>query len=342
MMPKFGLLIPQGGLSFASIRDIAMEAEELEFDSLWVHDHLALSGQPYLECWTILSSLATLTKRIRLGPLVLCNLFRSPALVAKMSATLDNISNGRLELGIGAGWHKGECNAYGVHFGSHKERIARLDEAIHILKLLWSGRQSSFHGRYYNISNALSLPKPVQSPHPTLFVGGKSSAILELVARHGVGLNVDQEWGINLEMLINIFADLESKVESLGRKESEIEKSFCVCISVGRTREEAVGRLKKDKRYARSRVYRRKLTILSDAIKHPIPVVHKVKSRLTRKSEADKIVGIVGTPEDCANQLSAYMKVGVDHFIFRVPDPTDKKTLELIADKVISDLRKHS
>ena len=125
--------------------------EDVDFDSAWLMDHFTWGpNSAVFECWTTLSALSRETSRIHLGPFFLCNSYRNPALVAKMAATLDTISEGRLELGIGAGWKEDEYRAYGYPFGSAAERIRRPDEAAAIMKLMWTGKPVTFQGKYYH------------------------------------------------------------------------------------------------------------------------------------------------------------------------------------------------
>lgn len=152
-------------LDFAKLKLRVLEAEALGYHSVWIMDHLIWKGNqlPFnekgsvLESWTTLSALVSLTRKIRLGPLVLCNSYRNPTLLAKMASTLDNISNGRLELGMGAGWHKEEYVAYGFPFPEVKHRIMQLREAVIIIKKMWTEKKPSFQGRYYNIKGAILM-----------------------------------------------------------------------------------------------------------------------------------------------------------------------------------------
>jgi alkanesulfonate monooxygenase SsuD/methylene tetrahydromethanopterin reductase-like flavin-dependent oxidoreductase (luciferase family) len=127
-----------------------------------------LNNMPILECWTTLSALSQVTKTIRLGTMVTCNSFRNPALLAKMASTVDNVSNGRLDLGIGAGVQKNEHNAYGFPYHSSKVRIERLDEAVEIIRKLWTEEKTIYNGKHYTIKDAVCEPKPVQNPHPPI------------------------------------------------------------------------------------------------------------------------------------------------------------------------------
>ena len=138
-----------------------------------------------------MSATATLTKKIKIGQIVTCNSYRNPALLAKMLSTLDVISNGRIELGIGAGWYEKEYLAYGYDFLYHRERIKQLDESISIIKEMWTKRHASFEGRHYKVKDAICNPKPIQKPHPAIMVGGSGEKyLLKVVAKHANRYNL--------------------------------------------------------------------------------------------------------------------------------------------------------
>jgi alkanesulfonate monooxygenase SsuD/methylene tetrahydromethanopterin reductase-like flavin-dependent oxidoreductase (luciferase family) len=189
MRVKFGVFLgaaqgaPGETTNYDTIRKVTLKCEELNFDSCWLADHFVPrkvlpyqkspipSPDPFFECWTTLTALAIETKKIRLGTFVLCNSYRYPSLVAKMSATLDFISRGRLELGIGAGFFKEEYIMYGIPFPKLAVRIKQLEESIQIIKKMWTEEEASFNGKYYTIKKAFNNPKPIQRPHPPIWVG---------------------------------------------------------------------------------------------------------------------------------------------------------------------------
>ena len=161
----FGVFMPQGwkmelvGIPSATDKwnaavDIAVTAEQLGFDSIWVYDHFHNVPRPahetVFECWTVMAAISQLTTRIRLGQMVGCNLYRPPALLAKITSTLDVISGGRLDWGIGAGWYENECRGYGYEFPVPKDRIAMLRECVEIVKMMWSQEETTYDGKYYN------------------------------------------------------------------------------------------------------------------------------------------------------------------------------------------------
>ncbi len=197
---EFGCFVYQDGLTFPEIEQIAQDCEELGFTSLWLKDNLApwiylyLKGWPepskpdFLECLTTLSALAARTKKLRLGAL-LCNTFRNPALVAKIIATLDVISEGRIEFGLSAGWNPVEHDAYGINFPSARDRVTMLEESLEIIKRMWTQSEATFHGKFHSVDKAICKPKPVQEPYPPIWVGGAGSKTLKLAARFADGWN---------------------------------------------------------------------------------------------------------------------------------------------------------
>jgi alkanesulfonate monooxygenase SsuD/methylene tetrahydromethanopterin reductase-like flavin-dependent oxidoreductase (luciferase family) len=185
-MPTFGYCV-EAPIDWDDLIALAGELERnSRFDSLWVSDALLANGppdHPRLDSWTALAALAGATSRLRLGVLVSGNAYRHPALLAKIVTTIDRISNGRVELGIGAGW-PGENRRYGVDFWRRPERLARLDEALQVIKLLWTQDRPKFAGRYYQLDEPHYSPKNVQQPHPPILVGGGSDAMLRSIAKY--------------------------------------------------------------------------------------------------------------------------------------------------------------
>ena len=196
ILTKFGVKIVQAGYSYEQISSLCLAAEATGFDSFWVADHMySWKRKPTdryaLESTTILSSLAALTSRIRLGTLVICNLFRHPAVLAKVASSIDSISKGRLELGMGAGGPStpAELSGFGMAIPKRRERIERLAEAIQVVKAMWSEDIANYTGRYYKLSGVINNPKPVQKPHPRIWVGGERDDVLHVAAKYANGWN---------------------------------------------------------------------------------------------------------------------------------------------------------
>jgi len=198
---QFGIHVPiHGSYDYKAFLETSVTADRLGFDYVTVGDHFFLPAESYikfggdpskpdkLDAWVALAALAAKTERIKLGTRVSPVPFYLPSRLAKIVATVDIVSEGRAMLGVGAGWHKEEAISYGIGWGSHKERIERMLEGLRIILSLWSQERSTFKGKYYQILEAPFWPKPVQRPHPQIWFGGSSDAILKATARYGDGL----------------------------------------------------------------------------------------------------------------------------------------------------------
>ena len=294
-----------GSPSFTLIRDIVLECERLGYHSVLLDDHLMLKKMPILECWTTLSALSSVTERIRLGTMVTCNSFRNPSLLAKMAATIDNISNGRLELGIGAGVQKNEHNSYGFPFPSSKARIERLNEAVEIIKKLWTEEKTSYNGKHYTIRDAVCEPKPVQKPYPPITIGGGGEKLtLRVAAKHADRY----DWGYlpSLELYKRKLKILEKHCESVGRSFDEIEKS---CWPAGQI---FMGEDRKE-------LEKKVLQFM------PEGVILEDFMRTT----------FVGSPEDFIKQLRQYVNLGVTHFMLFFGDLPNLIGLRLFAENIV-------
>jgi probable F420-dependent oxidoreductase len=193
--PKFFVMLPQR--NFAKTRALAETADALGYHGVGLSDHLfvhrgdmQLPDEPLLECYTTLGAVAAVTKRVRLTQVVGANSFRNPALLAKITSTLDQISGGRFELGIGTGWLREEYEAYGYDYPPNAERIDQLEEGLQIIKAMWTQDEPSFQGRYFHIEKAYNFPKPVQKPRPQILIGGSGRKILPVIARHADIANI--------------------------------------------------------------------------------------------------------------------------------------------------------
>ncbi len=194
---RFGLFTSMGGQTWPGVLDLWRHSEATGWDIACVTDHFMPNTKERegstLEGWTTLTALAALVPRIRIGTIVLGNTYRHPAVVAKMAAQLDIVSGGRLILGLGSGWQENEHDAYGIHYGTMRERLERLDEACQVITSLFTERRSTFKGQYYQLSDAPLDPKPVQRPRPELMIGGGGERVtLRIVAKHADRWNI---WG---------------------------------------------------------------------------------------------------------------------------------------------------
>jgi F420-dependent oxidoreductase-like protein len=163
--------------TWTAIREVWRLADDIElFEAGWLYDHLhpvfGAQSDPILESWTALSALAQATRRLRLGVMVTGIIYRHPALLAKMAATVDHISSGRLELALGAGWNEEESDAYGIELGTVRERFNRFEEAMQVITCLFAQEATDLSGRYFTLHQARCEPKPIQEPHPPIWIGG--------------------------------------------------------------------------------------------------------------------------------------------------------------------------
>jgi probable F420-dependent oxidoreductase len=181
---KFGLFLPTD--DFAKARAAAEWADANGFYSVSINDHffspLGSPRLPQLECFSTLSAIAAVTKKVRLTPTVAANSFRTPAMLAKITSTLDHLSDGRLVLGIGSGWQRSEYDAHGYPYPSNVERLEQLHDAIKLIKTMWSQEEPSYQGRFFSVSKAYNNPRPVQKPHPPIMVGGSGRKLLQITA----------------------------------------------------------------------------------------------------------------------------------------------------------------
>src|SRR5271166_3274725 len=185
------------------IRDLAQAAEALDYDYIVFPDHIVLEGperqqDPHALAWDMVSVaawLAAATKKIRLGHLVLCNLFRHPAITAQSLMTLDHLSNGRLLAGLGSGWTETEFSMTGIPFPPITERLRMLDEALAVIKSLWTKEQTTFDGEFYHLKDAILWPKPIQKPCPPVIIGGGGKGLLRVAAKHADFVNIIPDAG---------------------------------------------------------------------------------------------------------------------------------------------------
>ncbi|NHJ04568.1 MAG: TIGR03560 family F420-dependent LLM class oxidoreductase [Candidatus Heimdallarchaeota archaeon] len=229
MITKFGIQIePQFGFDYKTVEKIALYAEKVGYDSIWSSDHLFLNdkseGINCMEAWSLLSALAVVTKKLKLGTLVTCNSYRFPSILAKIVATVDMISEGRVFFGFGAGWKEIEYNAYGIPFPSVKERLEQLEEAIDLIKLLWTEPKVTYEGKYYQIKDAFSAPKPIQKPYPPIMIGGMGEKVLlKIVAKHADWCNFFPRPNIKHSLEV-----LKEHCIAVGRDFSDVRKSLFV------------------------------------------------------------------------------------------------------------------
>jgi F420-dependent oxidoreductase-like protein len=227
--------------TYAEILQVWREADELGFDTAFAFDHFIPFGAdpngPCFEGWTLLSALAAQTQRLKVGLLVTGNTYRHPALLAKMAATVDHVSNGRLIVGIGAGWYEREHTAYGIPFSTRSGRAKQFAEAVQILQLLFTQERTTFTGKYYQLKDAPFSPKAVQKPHPPILIGGMGPKIIQpLAARYA------DMWDFFVgspEQAKQICDNFDAICQRVGRDPMQIEKSTSLQLAgdTGRLRD---------------------------------------------------------------------------------------------------------
>ena len=224
---RVGLKLAPQIYPIATHRAVWKIADEAGFDGLWGFDHLLALGadptQPVFEGWSMLAAMAEATKRVRIGLMVAGNLYRHPGLHAKIGATIDHLSDGRLEFGIGAAWNEPEFAELGMDFPPLGERIGRFGEAVRVIKRLWTKERANFKGKYYTLADAVAEPKPVQKPHPPIWIGGSGpQRTLKIVARHG------DVWNSNageMEKTIELSKILDEHCATVGRDPAAVRRS---------------------------------------------------------------------------------------------------------------------
>jgi len=313
---EFGVKTGQGGYSYEELRKVWVAAEELGYDSAWLYDHfysLGVKNQPCLEAWTTLAALAMVTKRLQIGTMVTCVNYRQPSLLAKMAATIDVLSQGRLILGIGAGWHEEEYRAYGYEFPDQATRMRQLKEALIIIRKLWTEDSASFRGRFYSIQDALCMPKPVQKPRPKILVGmSKGKKTLPFLSvKYADGLNVTSG---SLEECKAVIQAALGYCEKLGKKKSDLIVSWQGFILIGQTENEL-------QEYVEKAAKRRGQSEAE-----------------FRRSAHDRGL-VIGRPDECVKHLRKLVDIGVNRFFLGFTGDTEIRPLETFRDRVIPQLR---
>ncbi|MGV0579797.1 TIGR03560 family F420-dependent LLM class oxidoreductase [Mycolicibacterium sp. XJ879] len=209
---------------YATLEQFWRAADDLGFPAVWNYDHfygLVDHADPTLEGWTTLAAMAVLVRRARVGCMVSGVTYRHPAVLAKMAATVDHIAGGRMDFGLGAGWHEGEHRGYGIDFPSPGVRVAMLDEALTVIRRLWTEESVTFAGRFYTLTDALCEPKPIQRPGPPMIVGAAQPKMLRVAARHA------DEWNMpstSLQEWRTASGHLDAACAELGRDPSSIRR----------------------------------------------------------------------------------------------------------------------
>lgn len=324
-LPHYDFSFPDGGpVSWERLADAAGRAERLGFDSVWISDHFFLSLDRYgggadlhgsVEPLTALAALATLTERVRLGTLVLSATFRHPALIAKAASTIDLLSGGRLDLGLGAGWYAEEHRAFGYPFEDVGDRFTLLEETVEVVARLLAGDEPlTWQGSHFRLDEAYNRPGPVQKPRPPVWVGGKGGErLMRLVARRADGWNTVWQW--TPQAYGDRVAALRRACERAGRDPQEVGQSLGLYTLVG-----------EDTRDLEARYRDLQAWSPGDALRGS-DVSEYAEGRL------------VGTVDDVLERVRAFAELGVDEIIVSaasVPFAVyDWSMLDLFAERVL-------
>jgi len=230
---RVGIKLSQDA-SIETFRSLWQMAEDGGFDHCWAMDHLATIGpigddRPIFDGWQLLAAMAVATKRVRMGLLVTGITYRNPALLAKLATTVDHLSGGRLEFGLGAAWAANEHEMYGI--GGLEHRVGLLSEGLQVIRMLWTQDRTDFEGRYYTMRQAVANPKPVQRPYPPIWIGSGGPATIKLTARHADVWNASGPVGRTLEAAIEGSKQLDEACAAIGRDPGEIRRSVQLAAS---------------------------------------------------------------------------------------------------------------
>ena len=314
----FGAFVPQGwktelvGIEGAEAQwakavEVAKLADDLGYDSIWVYDHFhnvpVPAHEAVFECWTTLAALSQVTSRVRLGQMVGCATYRNPGLLAKITSNIDVMSGGRLDWGIGAGWYDHEYRGYGYPFLSARDRIRVLRETVEVVTSMWTQPDTTYQGEFFTLEGAQCDPKPLQSPHPPILIGGGGEQLtLRVVAR----LADRSNFGGKPEEFAHKAEVLRKHCDEVGRDYDEIEKTWSPEIFVRETDAE----------------------------------VRKMEtSTFGEPFDSWQAGNLVGTPEQVIDKIGRYGEMGVSSIIGWCRDYPDTDTLQLVAEQVIPAFR---
>lgn len=319
MTMKYGVIAPQGWrMDLVGIKDpveayetmtgVAQTTEELGYDSVWLFDHFHTVPVPTqevtFECWMSTAALARDTKRVRIGQIVTCNLYRNPALLAKMASTVDVLSHGRLNFGIGAGWYEHEFKAYGYEYPDAPTRLRYLREGVQVILKMWTEEEAYFEGNYYHVRGAINQPKGVQKPHIPMLIGGSGEKVtLKLVAQYGDACNIGY---LEPEATARKFEIMRKHCEDVGRNYDDIHRTIMLNCSIAERDEQAYQRAQAAN-FARN--------------------VGGPENLRTRS--------LVGTPEAIRKRLNEYEQIGAQEVILFFPAEERLESLRLFAKDVM-------
>ena len=307
---RFGIQTGQQTAPWGEMLALWEKADAWGYDSLWNFDHFypifVDPEGPCLEGWTTLAALAQATRRARIGVMVSGNTYRHPCVLAKMAATVDHVSNGRLNLGIGAGWFELEHRNFGIDFKTVPGRLQALEEALQIITGMFTQPKTTFHGRHYQVTDAMCLPKAIQTPYPPIMIGGTGKRVLlRLVAQYADMWNASAGAEVMKEY-VDVIARHGEKVR---RDPTRIEKTVLMplCYRAAKQREEFVCGLIANMRQTTPETARRQI--------------------------------MIGSKDECLGTIERYRAIGVTHFIFMTFAPYFVDEMQGFAEEVIPALR---
>lgn len=304
---RFGIHAGPQNATYEELSGLWQRAEELGYDWISVFDHfLPIFSDPTGRCFegpTMLAALAAQTSRIRVAILVTGVTYRHPAVAANIAATVDHISGGRLEYGVGAAWHELEHDQYGIDFPRIGERMDMLDEACHVMRGLWAQETFSFSGEHYTLTDAWMEPKPVQAHLPLVIGGGGEKRTLRIVAEHA---DIWNGFPLGVDAYAHKLDVLRGHCEAVGRPFEDIRLSLTFRAIVAETESEATA---------------------------------KADELLAHAPAEMRAMFIVGSPEQCAERMRDYVELGCGDVLLAAAAPYDFETLELVAEQVAPALR---
>jgi F420-dependent oxidoreductase-like protein len=321
---RYGAFIPQGwrldlvGIDrseqWPAMLGVAKKIESLGYESAWVYDHFHTVPVPTqessYEAWTLMAALASTTTKVRLGQMCTSNSYRNPAYLAKVAADIDVISNGRVDMGIGAGWYEHEYLGYGYEFPKASVRIGQLGEGVEIMRRMWTEDEVHYDGRYYQLAGAISRPKPIQASIPIWVAGGGEQLTLRVAARYADYTN----YAMQLDEFVHKSEVLAGHMEAIDRDINEIVRSSNYTVIIGETAAEASAKVDE---------YVARIASLAGA------------EKAEAAGENVRRVGLIGTPEQVVGQLRPWVAAGMSYAIAYFPEAAyDTSGLELFASGV--------
>jgi F420-dependent oxidoreductase-like protein len=306
---RFGIQTGQQNIEWDDMLALWQKADAWGYDTLWNFDHFypifTNPEGPCLEGWTTLAALAQATKRARIGHLVNGNTYRNPCLTAKMAASLDHVSHGRLNLGIGAGWFEMEHTAFGIDFMTVPKRLQALDEACQIIRGMLTQERTTVHGKHYTVTDAMGLPRPVQQPHPPIMIGGTGEKVLlRIVAKHADMWNASGP----ADFMEKKIAIIRQHADKLDRDADRIEKTVMMPLCY---------RNKDREGFVQGLI---------------------AAMRQTTPEEARGQI-MIGEKQECLDTVERYGRAGVTHFIFMSFAPYNADEMQAFAEEVMPAVR---